>query len=160
MGRNGIFPALQRAGIKCFKLHNDEMQRGVPDYLCWGPGLPQFTFELKVAESPEGAVAVLEEKKNAAQFSVLKSMGLSHVGGIVVWGCRERLGLSILVSRKKWWHSDVIPVVNRHTAVAADHLVELLVQHLDRRTLSEVQSLEEADEQLPGEEESDGDDAE
>lgn len=65
---------LAERGIKMFKLHNDQMQRGLPDYLLWGTDrIPVAFFELKKANTPREA----QDALSSHQLSVLKSISKS-----------------------------------------------------------------------------------
>lgn len=74
--------AFQKKLWKIIKLHNTELQRGLPDYVMWNTGLPIINPELKTAKS--GSMAINHLTPN--QKSVLVSQSLSHTGSIVVFG--------------------------------------------------------------------------
>jgi len=73
---------LRKQGVTVFKLHNDGMQRGLPDFLVWGHGGKILTFELKVARSLVAAADSL----SPGQESVLRSLAHTQVGAIIAYG--------------------------------------------------------------------------
>ncbi len=77
-----LFQALGKYRWKAFKLNNDEMQRGLLDYILWGDGIPVFQFELKRAGDHDGAIAAM----NSNQWSIFKSQARSKYGSLIVWG--------------------------------------------------------------------------
>ena len=78
--------ALREQGWKMFKLHNDLMQRGLPDYVLWRDGGQKELFELKRATT--GAQA--ERHLSAGQRSVLESLAKTSTGTLLVFGDQER----------------------------------------------------------------------
>ena len=73
---------LRRRGWTVFKLRCDAYQRGLPDFLAWSVGGYVIPFELKVASDPEFAVKAL----SPGQSSVLRSLELTEVGSVLVFG--------------------------------------------------------------------------
>ena len=71
-----------------FKLHNDFMQRGLPDYLMWSRNVPITAVELKVASSLAEALAALSD----GQASVLRSQAMSPTGAVIAFGDGEVVG--------------------------------------------------------------------
>lgn len=86
---------LRKLGWTVFKLHNDGMQRGLPDYLAWGRGTPVVTIELKVAGSLAEALTSL----TPGQESVLRSLALTETGAIVAYGNDDCVGIGRMMGR-------------------------------------------------------------
>ena len=63
---------LRTRGYRCWKLHNDSMQRGFPD--CALMKKHTQWAELKVAASAQQAWKELGKPKNSKQYSVLRGM--------------------------------------------------------------------------------------
>ncbi len=80
--------ALRKSGATVFKLHNDGMQRGLPDYILWARGSRVVALELKVARSLAEALAGL----SPGQESVLRSLALTSSGAVIAYGDRDSDG--------------------------------------------------------------------
>ena len=74
---------LRKLGWVIFKLHNDAMQVGLPDYLMWKKEGAVYPVELKRAVSLEDAHKAL----TTGQRSVLESLAKTSSGAVLAWGC-------------------------------------------------------------------------
>ncbi len=102
---------------KCFKLNNDEFQRGLPDYLLWATNIPLGTFELKIAENDSQAL----NKITPGQGSIILSLQKTMHGTMIVYGSSgaDKGGLIWITPKGK--HSETV------FASSKDDLAEKLV---------------------------------
>jgi len=82
--------ALRKQGWTVFKLANNAMQSGLPDYVYWKPGTGIEMFELKAKGTLGAAIAAL----SPGQESVLASLARTKAGAILVWGDERHAGVA------------------------------------------------------------------
>jgi len=84
-----IAAELRLNGCTVFKLHNDSMQRGLPDYLMWSREQAVMAFELKIAASLGSCMLAL----TPGQASVMRSMAMSPNGATIAFGTQNAAGV-------------------------------------------------------------------
>lgn len=77
-----LFEELRVRGWKVFKLHNDALQRGLPDAVLWRDRGLVLCLELKVASSLNDA----REQLTPGQLSVFESLARTGAGALLVYG--------------------------------------------------------------------------
>jgi len=84
---------MRKRGLTVFKLHNDRMQRGLLDYIFWGPYSTSQMFELKLAPDIISAINGL----SAGQESIMRSLCRSPSGALLVFGTERSCGAARLI---------------------------------------------------------------
>lgn len=105
---------------KCFKLNNDEFQRGLPDYLLWGTGVPLMTLELKIAVNDSQAL----NKITPGQGSIIMSLQKTTHGTWLVFGASDATQGGVI------WMAPNGKYTKNVFATGKDDLAEKLVEEI------------------------------